>query len=164
MFNNLNLIHEEICKGVKKANDYFNKNGIDAKAYMPENLTLINKTDGEKDMNNVIRHMSNNQIKKRAAEKFNTERSKTLLVQKTIKDNKHNSPNKLRIGAQKLEIGGKYNFKNQPERLKYIGSNWSGNGYWHQFEKVDEPGIVWSEMQDSELGMIESTVDEIKFD
>ena len=25
-----------------------------------------------------------------------------------------------------------YNFKNQPEKLMYIGNNFSGNGYWHQ--------------------------------
>ena len=53
--------------------------------------------------------------------------------------------------------GFKYNFKNQPERLVYIGKNWSGNGYWHQFEKVDEPDTVWCEMQDSDLDMIELT-------
>ena len=56
-----------------------------------------------------------------------------------------------------MVVGEKYNFKNQPERLVYLGKNWSGNGYWHQFAKVDEPNIVWSEMQDSDLGMIERT-------
>ena len=55
-----------------------------------------------------------------------------------------------------LTIGGKYNFKHQPERLNYIGKNWSGNGYWHQFEKVGEQG-VWCELLDSDLHMIEET-------
>ena len=55
-----------------------------------------------------------------------------------------------------MDIGEEYNFKNQPERLKYIGYNLSGNGYWHQFEKVGEQG-VWCELLDSDLHMIEKT-------
>ena len=54
-------------------------------------------------------------------------------------------------------IGGKYNWKNQPERLTFIGRNWRGNGFWNQFEKEDEPGIVWCEVLDSDLHMIEKT-------
>lgn len=56
-----------------------------------------------------------------------------------------------------MKIGGRYNWKNQPERLVYLGRNWSGNGYWHQFEKVDEPGTVWCEVLDADLRMIEET-------
>jgi hypothetical protein len=56
-----------------------------------------------------------------------------------------------------MVVGEKYNFKNQSERLVYLGKNWSGFGYWHQFEKVDEPDVIWSEMQDSDLHMIEVT-------
>jgi len=56
-----------------------------------------------------------------------------------------------------MEIGGRYNWKNQPERLVFIGRNWSGNGYWNQFEKVDAPGKVWCEVLDSDLQMIEKT-------
>lgn len=56
-----------------------------------------------------------------------------------------------------LMIGGRYNWKGQPERLVYAGNNWSGNGFWHQFEKVDEPGIVWCEVRDSDLEMMEAT-------
>ena len=61
-----------------------------------------------------------------------------------------------------MEIGKKYNWKNQPERLVYLGYNWSGNGYWHQFAKI-EPGdvchseAVWCEVLDSDLKMIEET-------
>lgn len=55
-------------------------------------------------------------------------------------------------------IGGRYNWKYQPERLVYIGRNWSGNGYWHQFELVGVPG-VWCEVLDSELKMFEESVD-----
>jgi len=53
-----------------------------------------------------------------------------------------------------LVVGENYKFKNQPEHLKYIGKNWSGNGYWHQFEKVGEQGI-WCELLDSDLLLIE---------
>ena len=53
--------------------------------------------------------------------------------------------------------GAKYNWKNQPERLIYVGYNWSGNGKWHQFEKVDSPGVVWCELLDSDLSMMEET-------
>lgn len=56
-----------------------------------------------------------------------------------------------------MNIGDKYNWPGQPERLAYLGRNRSGNGYWHQFEKVDEPGIVWCEVTDSDLHMLEET-------
>lgn len=59
-------------------------------------------------------------------------------------------------GAE-MKIGGRYNWQNQPERLVYIGRNWSGNGYWHQFEKVDELGIVWCELLDSDLHLLEQS-------
>lgn len=54
-----------------------------------------------------------------------------------------------------LYLNGVYSFIGQSERLLYIGRNWSGNGYWHQFEKESEPGIVWSELQDSDLKLLE---------
>jgi hypothetical protein len=57
---------------------------------------------------------------------------------------------------ENMKICGKYNFKNQHERLIYIGHNWSGNGYWHQFKKVGE-NKVWSEVLSSDLWMIEET-------
>jgi hypothetical protein len=58
-----------------------------------------------------------------------------------------------------FKVGGKYNWKYQPEKLIYLGYNWSGNGYWHQFAKVDSPDKVWSECRPSELHMIEETKD-----
>lgn len=63
-----------------------------------------------------------------------------------------------------LNIGGKYNFKNQPEKLIYLGYNWSGNGYWHQFAKEDSPEEVWSEILTNELWMIESARGEVAID
>lgn len=58
-----------------------------------------------------------------------------------------------------MHIGGKYNWKGQPERLIYIGHNYSGNGYWHQFAKVESPDVVWCEVVTADLHMIEPTVD-----
>jgi hypothetical protein len=51
-----------------------------------------------------------------------------------------------------LTVGAPYNFKDQPERLKYIGKY----GAWHQFEKIGERG-VWAEILDEDLYMIEET-------
>jgi hypothetical protein len=51
--------------------------------------------------------------------------------------------------------GQTYHWTHDPHtRLTYIGNNWSGNGYWHQFEKVSDPGSVWCEILDSELPLI----------
>ena len=58
---------------------------------------------------------------------------------------------------EEMILHEEYNFTNQPERLKYLGNNHSGNGYWHQFEKISNPGVVWSELQTSDLWMIELT-------
>lgn len=64
------------------------------------------------------------------------------------------------MNKDKMIIGGKYNFTNQKERLTYIGKNFSGNGYWHQFELVGIQG-VWCELLDSDLSMIEATKDSV---
>ena len=56
-----------------------------------------------------------------------------------------------------MKIGGRYNWNGQTERLIYLGNNWSGNGYWHQFKKIDDPRPVWCEVLDSDLRMIEET-------
>lgn len=60
-------------------------------------------------------------------------------------------------GDNYMKIGKKYNWKNQPERLIYLGNNWSGDGYWHQFALVEDPKEVWSECLDSDLKGIEET-------
>lgn len=51
-----------------------------------------------------------------------------------------------------LLCGDAYNFKHQPERLKYVGKK----GNWHQFEQIGKQG-VWCELLDSDLHMIEKT-------
>lgn len=57
-----------------------------------------------------------------------------------------------------LIVGDRYNWINQSERLIYIGYNLSGNGYWHQFVKTDNQGVVWCEVKDNQLHMFEKTM------
>lgn len=64
--------------------------------------------------------------------------------------------------AKRMEIGGRYNWRGQPERLIYLGRNWSGNGYWHQFALVSEPDVVWCEVTDSDLDSFEVSMVEIE--
>lgn len=61
-----------------------------------------------------------------------------------------------------MRVGGRYNWRGQPERLIYLGKNWSGNGYWHQFSLVSEPDAVWCEVTDSDIARFEATVEEIE--
>jgi hypothetical protein len=56
-----------------------------------------------------------------------------------------------------MKIRDKYNWINQPERLIFLGRNWSGNGYWNQFSKVESPTVIWCEVLDSDLHMLEET-------
>ncbi|MBU3577554.1 hypothetical protein [Polynucleobacter sp. UK-Kesae-W10] len=56
-----------------------------------------------------------------------------------------------------MNVGGKYNWIGQPERLVYLGFNWSGNGFWHQFALVDSPDKVWCEVLGRYLRLIEET-------
>lgn len=59
-----------------------------------------------------------------------------------------------------LKEDGRYNWKNQPERLIYIGrKHYPGDRRtWHQFAKVEQPDVVWSEVLESELPFFEETV------
>jgi len=56
--------------------------------------------------------------------------------------------------------GGLYNFRNQPERLVYVGAIKDPSGIWHQFELIDKPGTVWAEVASSDVGMIEESTHE----
>lgn len=57
------------------------------------------------------------------------------------------------------EVGGKYNWVNQPERLSFMGKRkYHGDPRtWYLFEKVDQPGKVWCEVLYSDLHMLEAT-------
>ncbi len=54
-----------------------------------------------------------------------------------------------------MTVGGRYNWKGQPERLVYLGV--SRNGLWHQFAKVENPERVWCEVGEEQLPMFEET-------
>ena len=58
-----------------------------------------------------------------------------------------------------MEFNGAYNWKHDPAtRLIYLGRNWSGNGYWHQFALADDASRkVWCEVLDGDLRLIERT-------
>ena len=61
-----------------------------------------------------------------------------------------------------MTIGRHYRFKHaEQHRLVYLGKNWSGNGYWHQFSRLDLPDCpVWAEITDKELHLIEDWKDD----
>lgn len=57
-----------------------------------------------------------------------------------------------------MKRGGFYNWKHDRKtRLVYLGNNFSGNGFWHQFAKVESPNEVWCEIKAPELDLIEET-------
>jgi hypothetical protein len=56
-----------------------------------------------------------------------------------------------------LEIGGRYNWRNQPERLIYMGSRLYPDGLWYQFAKVEAPNVCWSEVRSEDLNSFEAT-------
>lgn len=61
------------------------------------------------------------------------------------------------LKPETMKVGGNYNWKGQPDRLIYLGRNWSGNGYWHQFKKIGDPRRVWCEVLDADLPRLEET-------
>jgi len=58
-----------------------------------------------------------------------------------------------------MERGKKYKWKYSPEIMIYVGYNWSGNGYWHQFELEGKQGKIWCEVQGDQLNLIEEVKD-----
>lgn len=53
-----------------------------------------------------------------------------------------------------FKVGGKYNWKNQRERLVYLGKN----GVWHQFALIEKPYEVWCEVLSEDLRRLEETI------
>lgn len=56
-----------------------------------------------------------------------------------------------------MKIGGFYNWVNEEKKLVYLGRKFIGNGYWHQFSRVEYPKTVWCEVLTSDLKMMEET-------
>lgn len=63
----------------------------------------------------------------------------------------------MTLTVEALKLGGRYNWKNQEERLVYIGMCEPKDGRWHQFEEVYNPGEVWCQVLDSDLHKLEET-------
>lgn len=63
------------------------------------------------------------------------------------------------MNRNELKVGGRYNWKNQPERLIYLGKHQDHRFCpgWFQFAKVDKPGVVWCEVRESDLASFEET-------
>ena len=61
-----------------------------------------------------------------------------------------------------LKLGDNYNFKNQSERLIYMGTTRYPGDHrtWHQFAKIEMPDVCWSEVLTSDLWMFEETKDQ----
>lgn len=55
-----------------------------------------------------------------------------------------------------MKKGERYNWKHQKERLLYVGKL----RRWHQFEQVNKPGVIWCEVLDEDLHMLEKTTTE----
>lgn len=70
-------------------------------------------------------------------------------------ENEKNIVDKVLAENEKFKHRGLYRFKGTPEKLVYRGYNWSGNGFWHQFELEEKPGAVWAEITASDTHMIE---------
>lgn len=66
------------------------------------------------------------------------------------------------LKAAALIIGGKYNWKNQAERLIYMGLCEPRNGHWHQFALIESPTVVWCEVLPDDLDKLEVTQDRVK--
>lgn len=64
----------------------------------------------------------------------------------------------MNVTPQTLVKGKQYNWKHDAGNiLIYRGYNWSGNGYWHQFEQAGKPGVIWCEITSRDLSMIEES-------
>jgi len=64
------------------------------------------------------------------------------------------------MNSTELVRGGRYNWKNQKERLIYMGKkHYTFIGvYWYQFALVEEPHKVWCEVLERDLESFEKTI------
>jgi len=57
-----------------------------------------------------------------------------------------------------MKCGGRYNWRNQPDRLIYLRKF----GIWHQFKKIGDTREVWCEVLDDDLRMLEETAEDLR--
>jgi hypothetical protein len=60
---------------------------------------------------------------------------------------------------QDLKVCGRYNWRDQPERLMYLGVHHDHSFCrgWYQFAKMDNPQEVWCEVRAEELKRLEES-------
>ena len=69
---------------------------------------------------------------------------------------KINSESKEVLTPYTIVVGNTYNWQHDKSNvLIYMGKNYSGNGYWHQFAQVKKPDIIWCEVLDMDIPMFE---------
>ena len=61
------------------------------------------------------------------------------------------------MNYKEMKIGGRYNLRNQNDKLVYMGTKRYPDGLWCQFAKVDDPEVVWCEVRPNELSSFEET-------
>ena len=57
-----------------------------------------------------------------------------------------------------MKINGGYKWKGQSELIVYVGMGTGGSRGWHQFELVDNRGIVWCEVLADDLHLLEERI------
>ena len=64
------------------------------------------------------------------------------------------------LKREDLKIGGNYNWKNQPERLVYLGKHHDDSACrgWFPFAKIAAPHKVWCEVRAEDLESFEVTL------
>lgn len=62
---------------------------------------------------------------------------------------------------QVFKVGDLCNWKCTPERLIYLGMGTGPSRNWHQFAKVESQDVVWCEVLQSDLHMLEKTADSV---
>jgi hypothetical protein len=65
-----------------------------------------------------------------------------------------------KFAAGAMKRGEKYKWRYQDDIMVYLGYNFSGNGYWHQFRKIGDSREVWCEVRTDDLQMIEEVKDD----
>lgn len=58
-----------------------------------------------------------------------------------------------------FKVGDFCNWKHDPVRLIYLGMGIGPSRNWHQFAKVESPDVVWCEVLQADLHMLEKTAE-----
>lgn len=63
------------------------------------------------------------------------------------------------MNPQELQVGDRYNWRGQPERLIFIGCHhyFRDPRLWYEFALVEKPTVVWCEVLESDLSSFEAS-------